>query len=304
MEWIWLFVSLGAMLLGADWLVRGCTSLARRIGVSEFIVSAIIIGIGTSVPELMVAILSGARDMGALVLTNTVSSNVINILWILGIGALICPVVLVGRRYLTDMIFMFVAGIVLTVMLFFGPIGFVDGLILLGIFVAYVAYSWQNQSQTRTVPTDESLWKILPVVVGGILTVCLSSEFFMDMLGLIIANYGISQTMAGVLIVAPGTSLPELLVTIIAAVQRRPLVAIGNIIGSNFVNIVLIVAVGAIISDLPVTRHIMQFDIWMMLLAFGLLCFDLLYRRGLTRGTGVLYLALAAAYFYLAILIN
>ncbi len=306
-QWIILFSTLLGMLLGANWLVRGCTSLARRFGVSEFIISFLIIGIGTSLPELMVAILGGARDMGALVLANTVSSNIFNTLGILGIGALLYPIVLQGRKHIGDMIFMFAAGILLTVMIFIGPIGFWQGLILLRLFAVYLIWSWlYRRSHTPPRRAPYSSIKTLLLIISGIFAIVFAGDYFMNALQLIITNYHISQTLAGILIVAPGTSVPELLITIIASFHRRPQIAIGNIIGSNFVNIVLIVSVGALISDLQITHHMKYLDIWVMLLAFGLLGFNLLRRHhsGLDRKWGAIYLILCGIALTAAIIVK
>jgi cation:H+ antiporter len=308
MEWLVLFLTLGAMLLGANWLVRGCTSLAQRFGVSEFIVSFLIIGIGTSLPELMVAILGGARDMGTLVLANTVSSNIFNTLGILGVGALLYPIVLQGHKYISDMIFMCIAGVALTVMIFLGPIGFWEGLILLGLFFAYLMWSWRNRQSHRRPPKRAiySSLKTLLLIVSGIFAIVFAGDYFMNALQLIIADYNLSQTLAGILIVAPGTSIPELLVTIIASFRKQPQIAVGNIIGSSFVNIVLIVAVGALISDLDVTAHLKYLDIWVMLGAFALLCFNLLRGRngGISRKWGAMYVMLCAIALVAAILLR
>lgn len=297
------------MLLGANWLVRGCTSLAQRFGVSEFIVSFLIIGIGTSLPELMVAILGGARDMGTLVLANTVSSNIFNTLGILGIGALLYPITLQGRKYISDMIFMCLAGVVLTIMIFTGPIGFWKGFILLGIFAAYLICSWRNQ-QSHMRPPKRAIYsslKTLLLIFSGIFAIVFAGDYFMNALQLVIADYYLSQTLAGILIVAPGTSIPELLVTIIASFRRQPQIAVGNIIGSNFVNIVLIVAVGALISDLDVSAHLKYLDIWVMLGAFALLSFNLLGRHrggGIDRKWGVIYVTLCAIALVVAIMVR
>jgi cation:H+ antiporter len=308
MEWLILFLTLGAMLSGANWLVRGCTALARRFGVSEFIVSFLIIGIGTSLPELMVAILGGSRDMGALVLANTVSSNIFNTLAILGVGALLYPIVLSGRKYVGDMIFMVAGGVALTAMIFIGPVGFWDGVILLGIFAAYLLWSAQNR-QSHAMPPKHARYsslKTLVLIIAGMFAIVFAGDYFMDALQSIISDYHISQTLAGILIVAPGTSIPELLVTIVASIRKQPQITVGNIIGSNFVNIVLIVAVGAMIGDLPITAHMKYFDIWVMWLAFALLCFNLLWRRrgGIDRKWGAIYLLLCAAALTAAILVK
>jgi cation:H+ antiporter len=314
MQWIYLFIGLAGMLVGAKWLVDGCVRLSRRFGFSEFVVSVIIIGIGTCLPELFVSFISGARDLGTLVISNNVGSNIINIWGILGIGALISPIALSGRRHLAELIFLGGASIVAAVMIWTGTIGRVEGLILFAILFAYLWYArieWKGQAPKEIRPgvaagiaDSRFVWKILLLIIIGILALYAGSELFMDALETIAAANNLDQTMMGILIVAPGTAVPELLVTIIAAFRRKPEIAVGNIIGSNFMNIVLVIATGAVIIDLPVTAAISNFHIWVMLAATAMLCFDLLYWQKLSRAKGVLYLMLLAAYLSAAVFLT
>lgn len=312
MHWIYLFLGLGGMLIGANWLVRGCVNIARRFGISEFVVSVIVIGIGTSMPELLVSLICGARDLGTLVVSNNVASSVINIWGVIGLGAVIAPIALdSARRHLADLIFMCVATIAAAIMIWTGSLNFLDGLILFGIFGGYLFYAYYRKMNSahkvaavRHAGAGQAAWHSVVLIFAGIFALYAGSEIFMDMLQIVSNANNLNQTIAGILIVAPGTAVPELLVTIIAALRRQPQVAIGNIIGSNFMNMTLVLATGAVLTTLPVSRHIAMFDIFVLLFATGLLCFDLLKRRELTRGRGALYLLLLAVYLISAVMIH
>jgi cation:H+ antiporter len=245
--------------------------------------------------------------MGTLTLSNNIASNIVNILWILGLGALVAPIAMQGRRHLADLAFLGAASVALAVMIWTdGAVGRADGIILASMFAAYLAYS---ASVIKSADAPDARAKhngriglALASVAAGIAMLYFGSDGFIGALESVISNYGISQTLAGILIVAPGTSVPELLVTIFAALKGRPQIAVGNIIGSNFVNITLVTAAGAILTDLPASRHIMNFDIWVMLGATLLLGFNLLYNRRLSRLIGAIYLLLLAAYLCAAVM--
>jgi cation:H+ antiporter len=315
MHWVYLFLGLAAMLVGADWLVRGCVRFCRRYGISEFIVSAIVVGIGTSMPELLVSFISGARGLGALVISNSIASNIVNIWGVIGIGALVTPIAVRDKRSrLSDLIFLGVATAAVSIMIWLGEFGFFNSLILLAILGAYLWHGYscavadKDAARMRKHPYEvlknAHIWHVLILIAAGILGMYLGSEVFMDSLEAVASANRLDQTMVGILIVAPGTAVPELMVTIMAALKRHPQIAIGNIIGSNFMNLALVIPAGAIMARLPVSAHIAKFDTWVMIAATVMLFFDLLHRRSLSRWHGVLYLMLLGAYMWLAVVAN
>lgn len=307
MQWIYLAVGLAGMLLGAKWLVDGCVRLSRRFGFSEFVVSVIIIGMGTSLPELFVSLFGGARDLGGLILSTNIASNVINIWGVLGVGALISPILIMSvRKHLAELVFMSAASIVLAVFVWTGGVGRLEGVALFAILFGYLWYA-RVRPRIDGAPLMERsadnilVWKIIILIVIGILALYFGSDIFIDSVQKVAAMNSLDQTMAGILIVAPATATPEFLVTVIAAFKRRPEIAVGNIIGSNFMNIVLVIAAGALIVDLPVSKHVARLDIIVMLFATAMLCFDLLYWKKLTRFRGALYLVLLSLYLWASV---
>ena len=141
------------MLFGANWLVNGCVSIARRLNISEFIVSVLIIGIGTSMPELLIAVLSSARDSGELAVSNSIASNIINVLGVLGIGILIRPIEIKKRAYTKDIAFVWLASCALMYAVSDGNVSLADGFILIAIFAAYAV---SNIKHTTKLPSGET----------------------------------------------------------------------------------------------------------------------------------------------------
>ncbi|MDR2685557.1 MAG: hypothetical protein LBB23_02160 [Rickettsiales bacterium] len=306
MHWVYLILSLSAMMIGANWLVRGCIAIAHRLRVSEFIISVVIIGIGTSLPELLISIISGVRHMGELVITTNIVANIFNVFFVLGLGALIHPIIMDGRKHLTDLIFICVVSIVAAIMLFFPPIGKAEAAILLALFAAYMILKYKMQNNKSSPELSGQSWKItasFALVIAGIAATYFSSIYFMNALEIVSDMNELNETLAGILIVAPGTSTPELLITLTAAIHRRPQIAIGNIIGSNLMHIMLIISAGALVADLGVNEHIQSLDIWVMLLSVAALMFSLLYNRKISRMGGVIYLGIFALYIAAALAI-
>ncbi|MDR1337988.1 MAG: sodium:calcium antiporter [Rickettsiales bacterium] len=292
MTWIIAFAGLIAMGLGADWLVRGCSRLAHRIGVSEFLVSVIVIGVGITAPEIIVSLIASAQGMGTLVVGNAVASNLFRILGVLGLGALLHPLTTGGEKRKLDLYFVLLAAIVLAWTIADGSVSAFDGIVLFGVFAAYaVAYGIKSASSKNRIHRQNVSWrKIIPLIAGSAVALYFGSYYFMESLMEITASYGLDERVAAILIVAPGTSAPEILITIIAALRRRASIIIGNILGSNMANICLAVAGGAQIAPLAVAPEIVNVDIWILIGVTALFCWQMLHFRRLGRWTGICYL--------------
>lgn len=301
MNWIIILFSLVAMGLGADWLVRGCSRLARKIGVSEFLVSIIIIGIGTTAPEIIVSLISSAKGMGTLVVSNAVASNIFRILGVLGLGALLHPLTTRGAKRKLDLYFVLLATIVFAWTIVDGSVSAFDGIMLFAVFAAYaIAHGIKSFPYSHKVRTENiHLSRILPFIIGSIAALYLGSHYFMQALLEIAGNYGLSERTAAILIVAPGTSAPEILITIIAATRKRASIIIGNILGSNMANICLAVAASAQIAPLAVANEIINIDIWILIGITALFCWQMLHFRRLGRWTGIFYLTLMGLLIFL-----
>ncbi|MDR1360779.1 MAG: sodium:calcium antiporter [Rickettsiales bacterium] len=313
MQWIFILLGLGIMSVGADWLVKGCVRLARQIGISEFLVSVVIIGIGTALPELFIAISAGAQGSADILAGTIVSSNIINVWGILGLGFFISPILISAARVHTrDIAFLWLSAVALLYCMADGRIGIGDGILLCVIFIAYVFECGKSQTQTKRIPLRwrrggfgaagvVELKKIIFPIFIGAAAVYLGGELFMHALNKIMSVFNISETRAGLLIAGPATCAPELLVTIFAAAGRHPGVALGNILGSNFMNATMVIAAGALTAPVLVAPEIIKFDMWIMLAATAMLCAQLMWTKHFTRITGVLYLTLLGIYFWVVV---
>lgn len=255
-----LLVSLLFLYLGTGWLVRGSSSLATRMKIPSFIIGLTIIAFGTSVPELIISLSSNLHGMGDISMGNIVGSNIYNICIILGISALKSPLVTKNKLDKLDTPVMIGASFFLCYSLWDGHIGRIDGISFLSAFVIYV-YLRLNLSmrQAKKIEIikappykyDFALWvKDLMFIGCGILVLIFSSNLLIDNSVIIAEGMGISQSAFAITIIAAGSSLPELATSFIAAKEKDPELAIGNVIGSNIFNSLCIVGVCA--STTPV----------------------------------------------------
>jgi cation:H+ antiporter len=288
------------MVFGADWLVKGCSRLARRIGISEFIVSVVIIGIGTTAPEIIVSILSSAKGYGSLAISNAIGSNIFLILGIFAIGVLLHPITIDYHKRKLELYFVFLAATAMMWTVIDGTISRIDGMVLFSIFLAYIiAYRIKNiNTLKKNKPEYIHIKKILIPLIAGILGLYFGSKYFMSALETIALNYSLNERIMGILIVAPGTSVPELLVTIIASIRKHSGIILGNILGSNIANISLAVAGASFMSPLTVSKYTLSLDIWVMVGATALLCWQLSHFKKISKLTGIIYLSLLGIYIY------
>ena len=261
MEYLILIISLAGIVLGADWLVGGSVRIARRFKVSDFVIGAAIVGVGTSAPELMVSLMGAIQGNSDVALGNVVGSNIFNVLGILGATAICFPVKIDKANLKFDIplcIFLSVLLMLLAFNFFNGSVavlGRIDGLILIGIFAWYMWYSFKGQKkqEAKTEETQAqagSVWIAILKVVGGLAILVTSCDFFVDNAIKIARSWNMSEAAISITLIACGTSLPELAASITAALKKNTEMALGNIIGSNIFNITLILGVCSQVSPL------------------------------------------------------
>lgn len=261
MEYLILIVSLVGIVLGADWLVGGSVQIARRFKVSDFVIGAAIVGVGTSAPELMVSLMGAIQGNSDVALGNVVGSNIFNVLGILGATAICFPIKIDKANLKFDIplcIFVSVLLMLLAFNFFNGSVamlGRIDGLILIGIFAWYMWYSFKGQKkqEAKTEETQAlagSVWIAILKVVGGLAILVTSCDFFVDNAIKIARSWNMSEAAISITLIACGTSLPELAASITAALKKNTEMALGNIIGSNIFNITLILGVCSQVSPL------------------------------------------------------
>lgn len=272
-----IIVGIAAVLWGADRLTEGASSLARRMQVPEIVIGLTIVAAGTSAPELFVSVASALKDTPDLAVGNVVGSNLMNTLLIVGVTAMVAPMAISRATVSKDIPFTVLASMLLMVLcldsfssieLSGNMISRIDGLILLvafGVFMAYtfhVAKTQKNQEVEDATP----VWKALFFVVLGLACLVLGSNLFVDSASAVARQLNVSDSVIGLTIVAGGTSLPELATSVVAARKGQSAIAIGNVIGSNVFNILLILGLTAFICPMQI-GGITMVDLTMMLVS-------------------------------------
>ena len=263
MSYLILIVSLVGIVFGAEFLVAGSVSVARRYKVSDFVIGAAIVGIGTSMPELVVSFVGALKGNADVAIGNVVGSNIFNVLGILGLTAICFPIAIDRKNMTFEIPLCIAVSIILTLLAlnFFNgtpaTIGRVDGIILLLLFVGYMWYSFARDKQNTTdeAPVEAkepilALWVALLKIVGGLALLITSCDFFVDNAIVIAKSWGVSDAIISLTLIACGTSLPELAASVAAACKKNTQLALGNIIGSNIFNILLILGVSSQVMPL------------------------------------------------------
>lgn len=261
MEYLILILSLAGIVFGADFLVAGAVSVARKFKVSDFVIGAAIVGVGTSMPELVVSFLGALGGNADVAIGNVVGSNIFNVLGILGLTALLFPVA-IGRKELKFEIPLCIGVSLLLMVLalnFFNGtpavISRIDGVVLLLIFVGFMWYSFARDRKSATEQesiTEETtpLWLAIVKIVGGLALLITSCDLFVDNAVLIAKSFGVNDAFISLTLIACGTSLPELAASLAAAMKKNTALALGNIVGSNIFNITLILGLSSQVMPL------------------------------------------------------
>ena len=281
MQAIWFIVGLAGLYYAAEWLVRGASRIARSMGVTPVIVGLTIVAFGTSAPELVVSAVAAARGQSDVAIGNVVGSNIMNIALILGICGLIAPM-RVDRSFIRREIpIMLGVAILLPAFGWDGVLGRFDAFLLLIAFIGFVA---SQVHAARSEPEDaqeefrayeelsgyepapgERMWFNAGLVVVGILGLLVSAHLLVTSAVFFARQFGVSELVVGLTIIAIGTSLPELATSIVAARRSEPEIALGNVIGSNIFNILLILGASSAIRPITVASSLMRFEIPVMI---------------------------------------
>ena len=309
---LWILGGLVMILVGSDWLVDGASAIARKYGISEFIIGMTIVGIGTSMPELVSSVISAIGGHGDMALGNVTGSNICNTLLILGVTALISPIGYTRSNIRKDIPFAIGVSLFLVVMLYngFGLVGEMgtpgisrsDSLYLLLIFVIFMTDSFKSAKKGGNEETDETV-KPMPMttaillIVVGLNGLIWGGQFFVDHTVSIAEYFHVSEAFISITLMAIGTSLPELATCVVAAMKGKNQLALGNVIGSNIFNIALIIGTSAFISPFEI-QTISMIDIAMVIVSILLLWMAAFTfkRKKLDRVEGVIFLLAYVAY--------
>ena len=249
------------LIVGADYLVKGASALARRLNVSELTIGLTIVAFGTSAPELVVSVVSSAKGLNEVVYGNVIGSNVFNLFFILGVAGIIYPIIVQRQTIWKEIPYSLFAVIVMFVLLndswFWGGESYfsrIDAFILLFFFIAFLVYIYLNLKEETTAPEPEGKSYGLPIliimIVGGLAGLVFGGRLVVNNATELARMFEVSDKLIGLTIIATGTSLPELATSALAAFKKRSDIAIGNVVGSNIFNIFLILPVSGLISPM------------------------------------------------------
>lgn len=257
-----LLICIGFILLikGADWMVLGASTLAKQYNISDLAIGLTIVAFGTSAPELVVNLVAASQDQPDIVFGNIIGSNNFNLFVILGIVAIIAPISVKSSTVWKEIPISAIA--VLTLFLLANSFLFsdasqisrADALILLAVFAGFLFYVFQQMKNDKTsleVPTQQmSRWKITAYIVAGLAGLIFGGQLVVNNATEIATYLGVSQKIIGLTIVAVGTSLPELVTSVVAALKKNSDIAIGNVVGSNIFNFLLVIPLSALLNPL------------------------------------------------------
>lgn len=277
-----LLVGLGLVVLGADWLVEGASSIARKAGLSEFLIGMTIVGIGTSMPELVVSLTGALKGNADIAIGNVVGSNIFNVLMILGVTALINPILITDSNKRRDIPLNILATVLLIcfgmqhTLFGFGSsdtINAMEGGIFLLLFAAYMLYSFktgktdadEDDAEVSSKASSKLLVAIV-MVIAGLAGLVFGGDLFVDAACRIARAAGLSDKFVAITILAGGTSMPELVTCVVAAAKKKGALALGNILGSNISNILLILGASSLACPLSF-RNMKEVDLGVLTLS-------------------------------------
>lgn len=303
-----LLVGLALILFGANFLVDGSSNIARKFGISEFIIGLTIVGIGTSTPEMVVSFISSFQGKADMAIGNVVGSNIFNTLLILGTTALISPLVITKSNIKRD-IPMNIAVCVILILLGLkktifnigsDSIGRIDGLFLLLLFAWYL---YKTFKANEPVEEDDSpmrpMWLATLMIVGGLLGLVAGGRLFVSSASAIASMCGVSDKFIAITVMAGGTSMPELATCIVAAFKGKGQLALGNILGSNISNILLILGGASLIRPLSFSG-MTPVDLGVLVISalFLVLSYVMFIKKSLDRTEGAILLLIEAGYMW------
>ena len=305
MEYVILIVTLAGIVFGADWLVAGAVSIARRFRVSDFVIGAAIVGIGTSMPELVVSFFGAIKGNADVAIGNVVGSNIFNVLGILGVTALFFPIA-IDKQNMTFEIPLCIAVSVLVTLLAFNffdgtpaVLGCLDGWVLILLFAGFMWYSFvrdkkeidaeairrEGEKALDTTP----LWWAIAKVIGGLAVLIVSCDLFVENAVAVARSFGVNDAFISLTLIACGTSLPELAASVVAAFKKNTQLALGNIVGSNIFNILLILGLSS--QVMPLTSVGITWIDYMVMIAAAIVPLLFGFKGKIGRVGGLLMVA-------------
>ena len=304
-NWPTLIIGLVILLFSGDALVKGAVNLALRLGIPALVVGLTVVAFGTSAPELIVSVNAALAGQAGIAVGNVVGSNIVNILLILGLPLLITVIHSSELDTRRGYVVMLLTAFGFTALAFTGPLTWWHGLILLAGLGVMLWDNYRISMAHRQADAngdvegaDQSMgWPaIIFFIIAGLIGLAVGARLLVDSAVNIATAWGVSETVIGLTLVAIGTSMPELVTSIIAAIRKQADVAMGNVIGSNTFNILAILGITSLVADVPVDPNILRFDNFFMIAVSLLLIPFVFMKRDMGRKTGILFVAIYAGY--------
>ncbi len=310
MSWILLMLGLILLIAGADLLVRGAARLAASLGIPALVIGLTVVAFGTSAPELAVSVKSAWSGQAELAIANVVGSNIFNVLFILGLAAVITPLVVSRQLIRQDVPVMILVSAVAVLMAWDGLITRWEAALLFAGLLAYTAFLFIQGRRQGADATDEDVtallerktpaWQNLALLFAGLVLLVAGARFLVQSAVEIASSFGVSEAVIGLTIVSIGTSLPEVMTSIVATLKGQRDIAVGNVIGSNIFNILCVLGLSGLVSPEPLQAGMQMATLDLpVMLAVAVLCLPLFFVGAtLTRVEGMLFLALYIAYVW------
>lgn len=303
LKYIYLIVGFVLLIKGADFFVEGSSSVAKKLRVPSIIIGMTIVAMGTSLPETSVSVSASIAAKNDLAISNVIGSNIFNLMVVCGICAVLCPLTVDGTTLKRDFPFSIViAGLLMALGGIDGVVGRFDGILFLVLFVVFLLimiYSAKKSRDNSAPEADEykimPVWKCILYMVGGIAAIAAGGEMVVEGASDIARAFGMSENLIGMTIVALGTSLPELVTSVVAARKNELDMALGNVIGSNIFNILFVLGIASAISPVSYTNENLIDSAVLIVMSMIVLIFCLPKKR-LIRWNGAAMLALYACY--------
>src|SRR5690554_788282 len=303
MTWLMLAMGLLLLIVGAELLVKGAARLAISFGVPSLVIGLTVVAFGTSAPELAVSVKAAFSGQAELAIANVVGSNIFNILLILGFAALIMPLMVSRQLIRQDVPIMIGVSLLALFMVQDGRIDKLEaaflllGVILYTLFLFYQGKKTGIDADNTVIQTSAPAWQNLLLIIIGLGLLVIGARWLVQSAVDIASAWGVSEAVIGLTIVAAGTSLPEVMTSIVATIKGERDIAIGNVVGSNIFNILAVLGLSGLVSPIPLLANetLMQIDIPVML-AVAVLCLPLFFAgSSLNRFEGFLFLVLYIA---------
>lgn len=311
---VYFIAGLVFLVIGAEFLVRGASRLAAALGISPLVIGLTVVAFGTSAPELAVSVKAALDNQAGIAVGNVVGSNIFNVLFILGLSALIVPLVVSKQLIKFDVPLMILLSVSVFLFALDGKFSRFEGILWFSGLIAYVSFLiYKSRKDSRAAadevdpevaellgdPSEKQAWlKNIGLIVVGLVLLVLGSRWLVDSAVIFAKHFGVSEVVIGLTIVAAGTSLPELVTSIIAAIRGERDIAVGNVVGSNIFNIMAVLGLSSIIapSGIPVETSTLHFDIPIMI-GVALACLPVFFTgQTISRSEGAVFFVYYVAY--------